>query len=151
VPNAVAPQGHGLPATHPGRPRGQRWPPASPGIRPASAAAAHEKTPPEKGRGSCTPAAMNQKTTRYCWPTLQYRNWHTPSDFVVDQEASNAESGLYREILLFDNVWTTFCRLIRDPIISIISMAWDFITKSDGIWDLWVYVLVLQPSHRVSA
>src|SRR5215510_16167021 len=42
--------------------------------------------------------------------------WHTPSDFVVDQEASNAESGLYREILLLDNVWTTFCRLIRDPI-----------------------------------
>jgi hypothetical protein len=37
---------------------------------PASASAEHEKTPPEKGRGSCTtPAAMYQKTTRYCWRT----------------------------------------------------------------------------------
>jgi hypothetical protein len=35
--------------------------------------------------------------------------FHTPSDFVVDQEASDAESGLYREILLLDDVWTTFC------------------------------------------
>jgi len=40
--------------------------------------------------------------------------FHTPSDFVVHQEASDAESGLYRESLLLDNVWTTFCRRIRD-------------------------------------
>ena len=44
-------------------------------------------------------------------------------DFVVNQEASDAESGVYRESLLLDNVWTTFCRLIRDPITYIISMA----------------------------
>src|SRR5438093_12347289 len=29
---------------------------------------------------------------------------HIPSDFVVDQEASDVESGLYREILSLDNV-----------------------------------------------
>jgi len=51
------------------------------------------------------------------------RKIHTPSDFVVDQEASDAESGVYREILLLDNVWTMFCRRIRDPITSIISTA----------------------------
>ena len=51
------------------------------------------------------------------------RKNHTPSNFVVDQEASDAESSLSREILLLDNVGTTFCRLIRDPITSIISIA----------------------------
>ena len=36
---------------------------------PASASAEHEKTPPEKGRGSCTtPAAMYQKTDRILLP-----------------------------------------------------------------------------------
>ena len=49
--------------------------------------------------------------------------FHTPTDFVVNQEASDAESGLYRESLLLDNVWTTFCRRIRDLITSMISMA----------------------------
>jgi len=49
--------------------------------------------------------------------------FHTPTDFVVNQEASEAESGLYRESLLLDNVWTTFFCLIRDPITSIISMG----------------------------
>jgi transposase len=57
---------------------------------------------------------------------LDTTSFHTPSDFVVDQEASNAESGLYRESLLLDNVWTTFFRLIRDPITLIISMACNF-------------------------
>jgi hypothetical protein len=42
---------------------------------------------------------------------------------VVNQEASDAESGLYRESLLLDNVWTTFYRRIRDLITSMISMA----------------------------
>ncbi len=32
------------------------------------------------------------------------RKIHIPSDFVVDQEASDVESGLYREILSLDNV-----------------------------------------------
>src|SRR5215471_7927962 len=44
---------------------------------------------------------------------------HTPTDFVVNQEAFDAESGWYRESLLLDNVWTTFCRLTCDPITSI--------------------------------
>jgi hypothetical protein len=48
---------------------------------------------------------------------------HTPTDFVVNQEASDAESGLYRESLLLDNVWTTFYRRIRDLITSMISMV----------------------------
>jgi hypothetical protein len=48
---------------------------------------------------------------------------HTPTDFVVNQEASNVESGLYRENLLLDNVWTTFCRRIRDLITPMISMV----------------------------
>jgi len=72
VHNTVALQVHCLPATHPGRTLGQRWLPASHGIMPASASAEHEKTPPEKGRGSCTTsAAMYQKTTGYCWRTLK--------------------------------------------------------------------------------
>src|SRR5215813_15095322 len=49
--------------------------------------------------------------------------FHTPTDFVVNQEASDVESGLYRESLLLDNVWTTFCRRIRDLITYMISMA----------------------------
>jgi hypothetical protein len=53
----------------------------------------------------------------------QYSIFHTPTDFVVNQEASDAESGLCRESLLLDNVWTTFCRRIRDLITSMISMA----------------------------
>jgi hypothetical protein len=58
------------------------------------------------------------------WLIAQFiRICHTPSDFVVNQEAFDAESGLYRESLVLDNVWTTFCHLICDPIMSIISMA----------------------------
>ena len=53
-----------LPASHSSRPHtGATLALASHGIMPASASAEHEKTPPEKGRGSCTtPAAMYQKT-----------------------------------------------------------------------------------------
>jgi len=54
---------------------------------------------------------------------LQTKLRHTPTDFVGNQEASDAESGLYCESLLLDNVWTTFCRRIRDLITSMISMT----------------------------
>jgi hypothetical protein len=46
-----------------------------------------------------------------------------PSDGVVDHEASEVESGVYRAILSLDNVLTTFFRRIPSPITTVISMT----------------------------
>jgi hypothetical protein len=55
---------------------------------------------------------------------LAYRKFfHIPSDLVVDQWASDVESCSNLEILFLHSVWTAFGRLIRDKIISVISMA----------------------------
>jgi hypothetical protein len=62
------------------------------------------------------------------------RNCHIPSDFVVDQWVSNVESSSPRNVLLLHDLWTTFRHLLWSQITSAISMAWDFTTKSGGIW-----------------
>jgi hypothetical protein len=48
---------------------------------------------------------------------------------------SNVESRSPRDFLLLHDLWTTFRHLLWSQITSAISMAWDFTTKSGGIWD----------------
>ena len=54
---------------------------------------------------------------------LMMGKWHIPPDLVVDQRASDVESCSNREILFLHSVWTAFGRLIRDKIISAISIG----------------------------
>src|SRR5712691_10761605 len=61
------------------------------------------------------------------------RNWHTPSDLVVDHWTSDVESSSHLDFLFLHAIWTPFGRLISCKITSIISMSCDFTTKSEGI------------------
>jgi transposase len=56
--------------------------------------------------------------------------------FSGKPRSSDVENCSNHEILFLNSVWMVFGRLIRDKIISAISMAWDFTTKSWGIWFL---------------
>jgi hypothetical protein len=60
---------------------------------------------------------------------------HIPSDLVEDQWVSNVESSSPRDVLLLHDLWTTFRHLLWSQITSAISTAWDFTTKSGGIWE----------------
>ena len=62
------------------------------------------------------------------------KSQHIPSDLVVNRWASDVESGSHLDLLLQDDVWTTCGRLMSCKIMSMISTAWDFTTKSGGIW-----------------
>jgi hypothetical protein len=53
-------------------------------------------------------------------------NLHIPPDLVVDQWASDAESGSPPDFLLRHDLWTTFRRLMMSQITSTISTVWDF-------------------------
>jgi hypothetical protein len=64
-------------------------------------------------------------------------NLHIPPDLVVDQWASDAESGSPPDFLLRHDLWTTFRRLMMSQITSTISTVWDFTTKSGGIWKIF--------------
>jgi cellulose biosynthesis protein BcsQ len=59
---------------------------------------------------------------------------HIPSDLVVDQWVSNVESSSPRDFLFLHDLWTTFRHLLWSQMTSTISTAWDFTTKSGGIW-----------------
>jgi hypothetical protein len=59
---------------------------------------------------------------------------HIPSDLVVDQWVSNVESSSPHDCLLLHDLWTTFRHLLWSQITSVISTAWDFATKSGGMW-----------------
>src|SRR5713101_5006593 len=61
-------------------------------------------------------------------------NVHIPSDLVVDQWTSDVEGSSTLDFLFLHDVWTTFGRLICHKITSTISTAWNFTTKSGGIW-----------------
>src|SRR5712691_8683221 len=52
-----------------------------------------------------------------------YQLFHIPSDLVVNQWASDVESGSHRDFLFQHSVWTTCGRLIRDKITSAISIT----------------------------
>jgi hypothetical protein len=53
---------------------------------------------------------------------------------VVDQWVSNVESSSPHDFLLRHDLWTTFRHLLWSQITSATSMAWDFTTKSGGMW-----------------
>jgi len=61
-------------------------------------------------------------------------NSHIPSDLVVDQWTSDVEGSSTLDFLFLHDVWMTFGRLICHKITSTISTAWNFTTKSGGIW-----------------
>jgi hypothetical protein len=65
--------------------------------------------------------------------TPPIKKFHIPSDLVVDQWVSNVESSSPRDFLLLHDLWTTFRHLLWSQIISAISTAWDFTTKSGGM------------------
>jgi hypothetical protein len=58
---------------------------------------------------------------------------HTPSDLVVDHWTLDIESNSPLDFLLRYALWMPFGRLTSYRIMSIISEAWDFTTKSGGI------------------
>jgi hypothetical protein len=66
------------------------------------------------------------------------QKYHIPSDLVVAQWVSNVESSSPRDFLLLHDLWTTFRHLLWSQIISAISTACDFTTKSGGIWKFMV-------------
>jgi hypothetical protein len=70
--------------------------------------------------------------------------FHTPSDLVVDHWTSGVESNSLLDFLLRHALWTPLGRLISCKIMSIISVACDFTTKSGGIWTFQ------QPYRRIS-
>src|SRR4029453_18997656 len=61
------------------------------------------------------------------------------SNLVVAHWTSDVESTAPLDVLLRHDLWTPFWCLISCKIRSIISVACDFTTKSDGIWEnkLW--------------
>src|SRR5687767_7781919 len=74
--------------------------------------------------------------TQKCQCRKVSRKSHIPSDLVVDQWVSNVASSSPHDFLLLHDLWTTFRHLLWSQITSVISMAWDFTTKSGGIWKL---------------
>ena len=52
-----------------------------------------------------------------------YRNFHIPSDLVVDHWTSDSESSSHRDVLVLHDVWTTSNRLSGYKITTTISMA----------------------------
>src|SRR6266481_1991173 len=59
---------------------------------------------------------------------------HIPSNLVVDHWTSAVESSSPLDFLSLYAIWTPFGRLINYKIMSTISVACDFTTKSGGIW-----------------
>ena len=62
------------------------------------------------------------------------RNSHILSDLVVDRWAADVEGSSHVDFLFQNDVSTVFGRLIGDKITPIMSISWDFTTKSGGIW-----------------
>jgi hypothetical protein len=73
-------------------------------------------------------------TFQKCTSRVDGSVFHIPSDLVVDQWVSNVESRSPHDFLLLHDLWTTFRHLLWSQITSVISTAWDFTTKSGGIW-----------------
>src|SRR5712664_2259359 len=59
---------------------------------------------------------------------------HIPPDLVVDRWAADGESGSHHDFRFRHDVWTMLFHQIGEGIISIISIAWYFTTKSGGVW-----------------
>src|SRR5216683_5894972 len=55
-------------------------------------------------------------------------------DLVVDRWAADGESGSHHDFRFRHDVWTMLFHQIGERITLIISIAWYFTTKSDGIW-----------------
>src|SRR5215467_2047589 len=66
------------------------------------------------------------------------QEYHTPSNLVVAHWTADVESTAPLGVLLRHNLWIPFWCLISCKIRSIISVACDFTTKSDGICALSV-------------
>src|SRR2546422_5046887 len=60
--------------------------------------------------------------------------FQTPPDLVVDHWTSDVESSSPLDFLLLHAMWTPCGCLMSYEIMSIISVACDFTTKSGGIW-----------------
>jgi len=60
-------------------------------------------------------------------------NFHIPPDLVVDRWAADGESGSHHDFWFRHDVWTMLFHQIGERITLIISIAWYFTTKSDGI------------------
>ena len=69
-----------------------------------------------------------------------YSEWPKVADAVIKATL---------DFLFLHDVWTTFGRLICHKITSTISTAWNFTTKSGGIWE--ILPLVGLRNHRVEA
>ena len=76
----------------------------------------------EKGRG---PSPRN---------SMECEIFHTPSNLVVAYWTSDVESTAPLDFLWRHDLWTPFGCPMSCKIRSIISVACDFTTKSDGIW-----------------
>src|SRR5712691_11411917 len=61
-------------------------------------------------------------------------------DLVVDRWAADGESGSHHDFWFLHDVWTMLFHQIGERITLIISIAWYFTTKSDGIWHLQALV-----------
>src|SRR6266496_366155 len=70
------------------------------------------------------------------------------SDLVVDHWTSGVESNSLLDFLLRHALWTPFGRLMSCKMMSIISVACDFTTKSGGIW---VFSLSSKATNKVPA
>ena len=72
-----------------------------------------------------------------CYPLCPkaIRGWsyHIPFNLVVDHWTSAVESSSLLDFLSLYAMWTPFGRLINYKIMSTISVACDFTTKSGGI------------------
>src|SRR5712675_2324186 len=66
--------------------------------------------------------------------TVQSGLHHIPSNLVVDHWTSAVESSSPLDFLSLYAMWTPFGRLINYKIMSTISVACDFTTKSGRIW-----------------
>src|SRR5262249_12070376 len=98
--------------------------PGDPGLRAGRARAL--------GRGAATRAS----SIWHC--ALSLPNWKVKKphsiEFSGSQWTSDVESTAPLDVLLRHDLWTPFWCLMSFKVRSIISVACDFTTKSDGIW-----------------
>ena len=81
---------------------------------------------------SLNPSSIRKLVKKY-YHNGRSEKIHTPSNLVVAHWPSEVESTAPLDFLLRHGLWTPFGCLMSCKIRSIISVACDFTTKSDGI------------------
>ena len=67
-------------------------------------------------------------------PRAPIRQFQTPPNLVVGHWTLDVEGSSPVDFLVLHAMWTRFGRLMSYNIMSIISVACDFTTKSGGMW-----------------